>query len=300
MVRTAAEVMMSSRKKMNPEITANQWSLVIEPNRKWFDIDFWEIYHYRDLVGLLIRRDFVTLYKQTILGPLWFILNPLFTTIIYTFIFNGLAKIPTDGIPQVLFYYSGTMAWGYFSSCLNNSADTFSANAGLFGKVYFPRLTVPISKTVTNLIAAGLQFATLGGFYLYYILSGSPTRPSIYLVLLPVLFLQLALLGTGIGIVVSALTTKYKDLRQLVTFGISLWMYATPIVYPLSQVPSRYLWIMLINPLTAPIELLRQGLFNVGSPSITMVFVSIISTICFVLLGLALFSRNERTFVDVI
>jgi lipopolysaccharide transport system permease protein len=184
------------------------WTLIIQPGKRMLDLDLRELYRYRDLIRLFVNRDFVTVYKQTILGPIWFILNPLFTTVVYTFIFGGLAKIPTDGVPQTLFYYAGTMLWGYFSSCLNSTADTFTGNSGLFSKVFFPRLTVPISKVFSNLIAAGIQFGTLVAFYVYYVLDGSHVHPTLWVFAIPLLFAQLAALGTGFGMVISALTTK--------------------------------------------------------------------------------------------
>ncbi len=276
------------------------WTLVLKPKNKLLDIDLRELYRYRDLIRLFVNRDFVTVYKQTILGPLWFVLNPLFTTIVYTFVFSGLAKIPTDGVPQTLFYYGGSMLWGYFSTCLMNAADTFTGNSGLFGKVYFPRLTVPISKAFSNLISAGIQLATLVAFYIYYALAGSPVRPTWWALALPLLFAQIAALGIGFGMIISALTTKYRDLRQLVAFGVSLWMYATPIVYPLSQVPKKYLLIMELNPVSAPVEAFRAASYGVGGPSPVMMWSSIVATVLILFLGLVLFNRNERTFVDVV
>jgi len=277
-----------------------RWDLVLKPKNKILDLDLRELYHYRDLVKLFVNRDFVTVYKQTVLGPLWFILNPLFSTLVYTFVFSGLAKIPTDGVPQTLFYYGGSMLWGYFSACLINASDTFTANSGIFGKVYFPRLTVPISKAFSNLISAAIQFATLIVFYLYYILAGANVRPTWWALSIPLLFAQLAALGLGFGMLISALTTKYRDLRQLVSFGISLWMYATPIVYPLSQVPERYRLIMQINPVSAPVEAFRAACYGVGGPSPLMLWISIAATVVIFFLGLVLFNRNEKTFVDVV
>jgi len=276
------------------------WTMVLKPKRGWLDIDLREIYRYRDLVWMFVNRDFVTVYKQTVLGPLWFILNPLFTTVMYTFVFGQLAKIPTDGVPQTLFYYGGSMLWGYFSTCLINASDVFSANSTLFSKVYFPRLTVPISKVFSNLISAGIQFATLVVFYLIYVLTGAHVRPTWWVLLFPLIFLQLAALGTGFGMIISALTTKYRDLRQLVAFGISLWMYATPIVYPLSQVPAKYKLIMELNPVTAPIEAFRAMFYGVGDTSPAALAGSVIATVIIVFLGLILFNHNERTFVDVV
>jgi lipopolysaccharide transport system permease protein len=276
------------------------WSIVLRPNKKLFDLNLREIYHYRDLVWMFVNRDFVTVYKQTVLGPLWFILNPLFTTIMFSFVFGGLAKIPTDGVPQTLFYYGGTMLWGYFSTCLASAADAFTGNSGLFGKVYFPRLTVPISKVFSNLITLGIQFATLIVFYVYYVLVGAKVHPTWWALAFPLLLMQIAALGTGIGMIISALTTKYRDLRQLVSFGVGLWMYATPIVYPLSQVPAKYRWVMEINPVSAPVEAFRAMFYGVGGVSPFMLWSSIAMTALFCFFGLVLFTRNERTFVDVV
>lgn len=276
------------------------WSIVLRPKKKLFDLNLRELYHYRDLIWLFVKRDFVTVYKQTILGPLWFVINPLVTTIMYSFVFGGLAKIPTDGVPQTLFYYGGTMLWGYFSTCLNSAADVFSGNAGLFGKVYFPRLTVPISKVFSNLVTVGIQFASLVVFYIYYALSGATVRPTLWALAFPLLLVQIAALGTGFGMVVSSLTTKYRDLRQLVGFGVGLWMYATPIVYPLSQVPAKYRWIMEVNPVSAPVETFRLMFYGVGGPSALMLWTSVAFTVVIAFLGLVLFTRNERTFVDVV
>jgi lipopolysaccharide transport system permease protein len=279
------------------------WSLVIRPKRKWLDIDLREIYRYRDLILLFVKRDFITVYKQTILGPLWFILNPLFTTIIYSFVFGNLAAIPTDGIPQTMFYYSGTMLWNYFTACLNSGADVFSGNAGLFSKVYFPRLTVPISKVFSNLISFGIQFATLIVFYAYFVATGSAVRPTWWIIAFPLVIVQLAALGMGFGMIISSLTTKYRDLKQLISFGISLWMYATPIVYPMSELTTRYpeyTWLMMLNPVSVPVELFRAILFNRRFPSLEMLIASIVLTVIIVFAGLLLFNRNERTFVDVV
>jgi lipopolysaccharide transport system permease protein len=285
---------------VQPSEAEGDWTLVIQPKRKWLDFDLRELYRYRDLIRLFVNRDFVTVYKQTILGPLWFVLNPLFSTIMYTFVFGGLAKIPTDGIPQTLFYYGGSMLWGYFSICLTSGSDIFTSNSGLFGKVYFPRLTVPISKVFSNLITVGIQFATLVFFYLFYVLTGATVRPNWWLLAFPLILAQIAALGMGFGMIISSLTTKYRDLRQLVAFGVSLWMYATPIVYPFSQVPERYRWVMALNPVTAPVEACRVGFYGVGGVDPAMMWESIGATIAVLFLGLILFNRNEQTFIDVV
>ena len=276
------------------------WSQIIKSRRGWLDFNLRELIAYRDLVWMFIKRDFVTVYKQTILGPMWYVLNPLFNTIVYTFIFGGLAKIPTDGVPQPLFYYGGSMLWNYFTACMNGSADALTGNASLFGKVYFPRLAVPVSKVLSSLVTAAIQFMTLAFFYVYYVATGATVRPTFLALAVPLLFMQLAVLGTGLGLIVSALTTRYRDLRQLVSFGLGLWMYATPIVYPLSQVPTKYRWIMLANPVSAPVEIFRVAMYGVGGVGPGILLASLISTVVLLFLGLVLFSRSEQNFVDVV
>lgn len=283
-----------------PREESEAWSIVIQPKRRWLDIDIRELFRYGDLIWLFVNRDFVTIYKQTILGPIWFILQPLFTTVVFTFIFSGLAKIPTDGVPQTLFYYGGSMLWGYFSACLTSASDVFTANSAIFGKVYFPRLIVPISKVFSNLISAGVQFGALMAFYLYYALTGSPVRPTWWALALPLILLQIAALGSGFGMIISSLTTKYRDLRQLVGFGVQLWMYATPIAYPLSQVPARFSWIFTLNPLTFPIEGFRSALYGVGGTSALTAWISIVFSIFILLIGLVLFNHAEKSFIDVV
>ena len=286
--------------KMGDPSGEKAWTSVIEAGRKWLDLNIRELLHYRDLIWLFVKRDFITVYKQTVLGPLWFILNPLFTTIVFSFVFGGLAKIPTDGVPQTLFYVGGTMLWSYFAISLTSSSDAFTSNASLFGKVYFPRLTVPISKAISNLIPLLIQLGTLACFYVYYALKGSPVRPTWWALMVPLIFVQLGLLGTGFGMIVSALTTKYRDLRQLVNFGVSLWMYATPIVYPLSQVPENLRWIIMANPVTVPIEGFRAAFYGVGSLESSAIWISVGMTAAVAFAGVILFNLTEKTFVDVI
>lgn len=276
------------------------WDMIIQPHDKLLNLRLRELIRYRDLVWLFIKRDFSTVYKQTILGPLWFIVNPLVSTIMYTFVFGQLAGIGTDGVPSLLFYYGGTMLWGYFTACLNDGANVFSNNAGLFGKVYFPRLAVPVSRVFSNVITTGIQFATLMVFFIYYLLKGASIHPTWAALALPVILAWIAMLGTGIGMTISALTTKYRDLKQLVGFGLSLAMYATPIVYPLSEAPKEFLWVFYINPMTAPVELFRQWFYGVGTTTPGMVIGSVVGTLVLFFFGLVLFNRNERTFVDVI
>ena len=242
--------------------TEEKWDIELTPHSSLLDLKLKDIWHYRDLLMLLVRRDFVSFYKQTILGPLWFFIQPLFTTIIYTFIFGNLANISADNLDKPLFYMAGITAWNYFADCLTKTSSVFTANAGLFGKVYFPRLIVPLSIVVSNLIRFGVQmalfFITMG----FYAIKGSNVHPNIYLLLFPFLLLLMAMLGLGLGMIVSAMTTKYRDLSFLITFGIQLMMYLTTVIYPLSTVKEKYpkyQWLVEYNPMTPIIEAFRYG-----------------------------------------
>ena len=277
-----------------------KWDLILQPKSKLLDLKIRELIKYRDLVLLFIKRDFTTAYKQTILGPLWYIVQPLVSTVMYTFIFGNLAEIGTDGVPYLLFYFAGTMLWTYFTGTLNSASSIFTTNSGLFGKIYFPRLTVPISTTVGHIIKLGIQFACLLVFYIYYLIIGANVQPSWWILAFPLLVIWIGLLGCGIGMMISALTTKYRDLNQLLSFGISLAMYATPIVYPLSEAPANLAWVFYINPMSAPVELFRIWFYGAGSVPTPMIFLSLGMTAVFFFFGLVLFNRNERTFVDVV
>lgn len=277
-----------------------KWDIILQPKTKLLDLQIREIIRYRDLVLLFIKRDFTTAYKQTILGPIWYIIQPLFSTIMYTFIFGNLAQIGTDGVPYLLFYFAGTMLWTYFTGALNSASSIFTTNSGLFGKIYFPRLTVPISTTVGHIIKLGIQFACLLVFYIYYLIVGANVQPSWWILAFPLLVIWIGLLGCGIGMMISALTTKYRDLNQLLSFGISLAMYATPIVYPLSEAPANLAWVFYINPMSAPVELFRIWFYGAGSVPTPMIFLSLGMTAVLFFFGLVLFNRNERTFVDVV
>jgi len=277
-----------------------KWTLVIKPKRKLFDLQIRELLHYRDLIFLFVKRDFVTQYKQTILGPLWFVISPVISTIIYTFVFGHLANIGTDGIPYTLFYYSGAMLWTFFSGCFLDSTNVFVNNAGVFGKVYFPRLVVPINYALSNSIRVLVQFAMLLVFLVYHLFIGSPVRPSWLALFFPLIVVWLGAIGVGAGIIISSLTTKYRDLRQLVTFGISLVMYASPVVYPLSQIPEHFNWMVYANPVCAPMELFRLWFFGAGSVNINMILISLGITVFLVITGLILFSQNEQNFIDVV
>jgi lipopolysaccharide transport system permease protein len=248
---------------------------------------------------LFVRRDFVSQYKQTILGPLWLVLQPLFTTGIYSIIFGGLAKIPTDGVPQPVFYMAGITVWNYFSSCLNSTANVFTSNAGLFGKVYFPRLTVPITATVTKLYTFMIQLVLFLIVYAVYAFQGAALRPNLFLLLLPVLLAHTALLGMAVGLWSSALTVKYRDLTYLVSFGVSLWMWATPIVYPISFVPERYRSLIYFNPVAPIVETFRYGFTGAGSFPLVSYLASLGVTAVVVFVGLILFHHAEQTSIDV-
>ncbi|MCR4940609.1 MAG: ABC transporter permease [Treponemataceae bacterium] len=276
------------------------WDLILQPKAKILDLRIREIIRYRDLVFSFVKRDFTTTYKQTILGPLWFIVQPLVSTVMYTFIFGNLAEIGTDGVPYLLFYFAGTMLWTYFTGTLNSAAAVFTSNSGMFSKVYFPRLTVPISTTIGQIIKMGIQFACLLIFYIYYLIVGANVHPSWWIAAFPLLIIWIGLLGCGLGMVISALTTKYRDLNHLLSFGLSLAMYATPIVYPLSEAPQQFLWVFYINPMSAPVELFRIWFYGAGYVPTEMIIGSICFTAIIFFLGLILFNRNERTFVDVI
>lgn len=277
-----------------------KWDKIITSEHKLLDLHLRDVYRYRDLILMFIKRDFVVQYKQTILGPLWYLVQPIISSIMYTFVFGRLANIGTDGIPFLLFYYAGTMLWTYFTSCLLQSSAVFTLNQNIFSKVYFPRLTVPISMAVGQIIRLGIQFALLMVFYAYYIISGTSVRPSAFAFVFPFVVLWIGFLGCGLGLIISSLTTKYRDLNVLLNFGVQLAMYATPVVYPLSEAPERFRWVFMLNPMSAPIELFRVIFYGSGFVPAEMILTSVGSTAFILFLGLVLFTRNERTFVDVI
>ena len=276
------------------------WDLIIEPKRKLLDLPICEVIRYRDLIVLFIKRDFVTQYKQTILGPLWFVINPLISTVMYIFVFGNLAKLSTDGVPQILFYYAGTMLWTFFAGCFTDATNIFVTNKDLFGKVYFPRLTVPISNVFGNLTRITVQFIFLLVFFIYYLVTTDVLKPSFAVFAFPLLLVWIAALGTGMGMIISALTTKYRDLRILVTFALNLAMYATPIVYPISQIPKKFSWVLYANPLSVPVELFRVWFYGAGNVTVGVACISIAETILLLFLGLIMFNQNERNFIDVV
>jgi lipopolysaccharide transport system permease protein len=287
--------------EMNIQQTDDQWTTVLRPKSGWFDLHLKDLWRYRDLIALFVRRDFVAVYKQTILGPFWFLLQPLFSTIVFTVIFGKIARIPTDGLPPVVFYLGGIVTWNYFATCLSKTSDTFVANAGLFGKVYFPRLVVPVSIVITNLITFSIQFCLFLLFVIYfYVSGGSGIKPNSWIFLTPLLLFEMAALGLGAGILVSSLTTKYRDLTYVVGFGVQLWMYATPVVYPMSQIPERWQWLFALNPMAAPVEAFRFAFLGTGSIQSWHFIVSVSVTAVILIAGIILFSRVEKTFMDTV
>ena len=278
----------------------NNWDLIIVPKTGWFDLHLGDLWRYRDLVFLFVKRDFVTFYKQTILGPLWYIIQPVFNTIVFTVIFGKLAKIPTDGIPPFLFYLSGTVVWGYFAQCLTSTSNTFVSNAQIFGKVYFPRMSVPTAIVITGIFQFIIQFAVFLGFYFYFKLNGADVRISVLIFMLPLLLLQMAVLGLGMGILISSLTTKYRDLTFAMGFCVQLWMYLTPIVYPLSQVPERFRLVYVLNPMVSIVELFRAAFLGIGTVEPVHIGISIAVTLIVFIAGVIMFSKVEKTFMDTV
>jgi len=276
------------------------WDLIITAKDKLLSFDLKEMLAYKDLLFLMVRRDFVSVYKQTILGPLWFLFQPIMSTVMYMFVFGNIANLGTDGIPQPLFYFTGTMLWTFFASNLVKASDTFINNAGLFGKVYFPRFTMPIVYVVNNFFTLLIQFAFLIVFYVFYLISGYPFSPTIWILATPFYILQLALLGIGIGIMISSVTTKYRDLRNLVNLGVSLLLYLTPVVYPLSSVPEKWKTLVSINPVTPVIEMFRYSFLGSGTHSLGMWLISWVVSIGVFWLGLLSFNHNEKSFIDVV
>jgi lipopolysaccharide transport system permease protein len=276
------------------------WDTILRPQRAWWDLRLGELWSYRDLIRLMVWRDFVAVYKQTILGPIWHLIQPILTTIVFTVIFGTIAKLSTDDLPPFLFYMAGNTVWFYFSTCLVSTSKTFTANAGIFGKVYFPRLSVPVSIVISNLIAFAIRLGVFLAFLLYYLLARAKIHPNLWLLALPLLLLIMALLGLGLGIIVSSLTTKYRDLQHLVTFGMQLFMYATPVIYPLSSVPEKWQWLMLANPITPIVEIFRLGFLGTSSIDPLYLLYSAGFTAAMLLIGILIFNHVENTFMDTV
>jgi len=278
----------------------SDWTRVIRSRSGWFDVDVPELWQYRDLIFLFVRRDFVAFYKQTVLGPFWFILQPLLSTVVFTIIFSYIAHIPTDGLPPFLFYMAGTVAWTYFANCMTQTSNTFITNAAIFGKVYFPRLVVPVSIVISNLLTFAIQFMLFLTFLGYFYLNGSSIHPNMWILLVPFLLVQMAALGLGTGVLISSMTTKYRDLTLALAFGVQLWMYATPVVYPLSQIPAKWQWLFSLNPMAAIVETFRYAFLGSGAIQPWMLGISIGMTILILFMGIVMFSHVEKTFMDTI
>jgi lipopolysaccharide transport system permease protein len=278
----------------------SSFETVITARSGWFDINLRELWRYRDLAFLFVKRNFIAYYKQTILGPAWAIIQPLLTTVVFTIVFGRLAKLPTDGVPPFLFYMCGNIAWGYFAGCLTATGSTFTQNAAIFGKVYFPRLTMPISTVMSQLISFAIQFLFFLGFLAFYSFLNKTVYLTPLIWLLPFFLLQMALLGLGCGIIVSSLTTKYRDLTMLVSFGTQLWMYATPVVYPAAMVPEKWQNLYRLNPMVAIIEGFRDMFFSTGTFNWTDCGISWAVTLLMLGIGVVLFSKVEKTFMDTV
>jgi lipopolysaccharide transport system permease protein len=280
---------------------AEQWDQIIEPRAKFFDLNLSEVWRYRDLLWLFVKRDFVAQYKQTILGPLWHFIQPIFTTLVFLLVFGKIANIPTDGISPVLFYMSGITLWNYFSACLTSTSSTFVANAGIFGKVYFPRLVMPLSTVLSNIVKFGIQFLLLLAVMAWVGFKNQSFYFGSSWLLIPVLVLMMAGLGLGLGIIISSLTTKYRDFNVLIGFAVQLLMYATPVAYPLSYLKNNsYASWIAWNPLTPIVEAFRYALFGSGTVDTMGLIYSSIFIIVVLILGMLIFSKVERTFMDTV
>ncbi len=276
------------------------WLTVIRPKTGWRDVNLKELWQYRDLIYLFVKRNFATRYKQTVLGPLWIIIAPLFSTVVSTIVFGNIANIPSDGVPYFIFYMCGNTAWTYFANCLNSTSSTFVGNAGIFGKVYFPRLVSPISTVITGLLDFFIQLVMFIGFLLYFIFTGSDITPNLWILLTPVLVIQMGALGLGCGIIISSLTTKYRDLTVLVGFGVSLWMYITPIIYSTTALSDKVSSIAMLNPMSPVVEIMRYGFLGTGELPLFYWGISLIVTAIILTIGVLLFSRVEKTFMDTV
>lgn len=281
------------------------WDEIITPKKSWFDLGLKELWRYRDLIVLFVRRDFIAIYKQTILGPLWHFIQPLMTTVVFTIVFGNIANIATakdeaNAVPHFLFYMCGITIWNYFAQSLTKTSNTFVENSAIFGKVYFPRLAVPFANVISGLIAFTIQMLMFTGFYLYFFAMGANLKPNLYLLLIPYLVLLMAVLGLGLGIIISSMTTKYQDLRHLITFGVQLFMYASPVIYPLEVLSEKWRFYMSLNPVAPIIEGFRYAFLGNNDFTIDMLIYSTIVTIIIFLLGTALFHRVEKTFMDTV
>ena len=289
------------------QTSEENWTTIIKPRNKLFEVNLKEIWDYRDLLLIFVKRTITVQYKQTILGPLWWFIQPAFTVIMYMVVFGGIAGIPTDGIPQPLFYLGGVAFWSYFSTCLGSASNTFVSNAGIFGKVYFPRLIMPLASMISNLVRFGIQIGLFVIVYIYYAIIGQAPSPNLYLLLFPMLVVMLAGLALGFGIIISSMTTKYRDLQILFSFFVSLWMYATPIVYPLSQVIGKKKFgidlstIMCLNPVTPVIETFKHGALGAGEfVGWGWLAYSFVFMLIFLSIGILIFNKVQKSFMDTV
>lgn len=288
------------------EQNQQQWTTIIKPRTGWFDIDLKELWQYRDLVVMFVKRSFATLYKQTILGPAWILINPLLTTVIFTVVFGNIAGLAESGVPSFLFYMAGNAIWSFFASCITGTANTFVTNAGLFGKVYFPRLTMPISQVVISFINLLIQMLMFFCFWVWFYFFGQEygtVQMNLWVLALPAVLLLVMVMGLGVGIIVSSLTTKYRDLAIVVSFGVQLWMYATPVVYSMSEITAgspRLLVLMRLNPMTEPVQVFRYALLGCGEISPAWLLYSAVVALVTLAAGVVLFSRVEKTFMDTV
>ena len=281
------------------------FSTVIQPKTKWFDLKLKQVLEYRDLIFLFVKRNFVSKYKQTVLGPIWAVIQPLLTTVVFTIVFGNIAGLAPDGIPSFVFYLSGTILWSYFSSCLTQTANTFVSNSNIMGKVYFPRLVMPISTVFSEMIGLAIQYVFLIIFLVYYTVTGQGVHPNLWILMTPFMILQLAVLSLGFGIIISALTTKYRDLAMLVGFGTQLWMYATPIAYDMFSMGAfapggKWHALYMCNPVTSIVNLFRYGYLGIGTMEWNYYFIGWATTIVIFIIGVVLFNRIEKTFMDTV
>lgn len=279
--------------------TFEQWDAIIESKQSLFAINFKELWHYRDLLVLFVRRDFVTVYKQTLLGPLWFFIQPLLTTITFTVIFGNVAQLSTDGAPKLVFYMAGITLWNYFSTCLTTVSGVFNANAGIFGKVYFPRLIMPLTIIISNLMKFAVQFLLFIAFVGYFTFQNQ-IQPNSWILLTPAIIVLMALIAMGIGLILSSMTTKYKDLNQLIGFGVQLFMYATPVIYPSSSVPKDYQWVVELNPLVGLFDYMRYAYLGVGEFSMDALLYPALFAIAVLAIGILVFNKTQKTFMDTV
>lgn len=276
------------------------WQKVITAKRGLFELNLKDVFKYKDLIKMFVKRNFISHYKQTVLGPLWYVISPLITSVLFTVVFGKIANISTDGVPQFLFYMAGNTVWNYFATCLTSTSNTFTSNAHLFGKVYFPRLTMPIATVIYSAISFVIQFVIFIGFLIYFVASGAVLSPNLYILLTPILLIHMAALGMGFGIIVSSLTTKYRDLSVLVSFGVQLFMYITPIVYPVSALSGKWKTLIMLNPMAPIVNNFRYAFLGCGKPEWGYWLLSAVITFFVLLLGIVLFNRVEKDFMDTV